>query len=92
MERIFPYNNGAAIINRNGLISMSLRTVLELQTYLKEEYPDKYYECTLCMEIVTTDVSEEYNRTRRNELRTHFSLAVRAMQHSELSDTTARLL
>ncbi|KAI8917198.1 Nse1 non-SMC component of SMC5-6 complex-domain-containing protein [Powellomyces hirtus] len=43
------------LVDRNGLISMSLRTVLELQNYLKEEYGDRIHECTLCMEIVTSD-------------------------------------
>ncbi|TPX70567.1 hypothetical protein SpCBS45565_g01637 [Spizellomyces sp. 'palustris'] len=43
------------LVDRDGLISMSLRTILELQTYLKDQYPDRILECTLCMEIVTTD-------------------------------------
>ncbi|KAJ3163452.1 hypothetical protein HDU86_000031 [Geranomyces michiganensis] len=47
--------NGNWLVDRNGLISMSLRTLLELQTYLKQEYPDRVHECTMCMEIVTSD-------------------------------------
>ncbi|KAI9105715.1 Nse1 non-SMC component of SMC5-6 complex-domain-containing protein [Phlyctochytrium arcticum] len=43
------------LVDRNGLLSLSLRTILELQTYLKESYADQIHECTLCMEIVTTD-------------------------------------
>lgn len=30
-----------------------MRSLLELQTYLKETYEDQIQECTLCMEIVT---------------------------------------
>ncbi|KAJ3176859.1 hypothetical protein HDU87_004791 [Geranomyces variabilis] len=48
--------NAKWLVDRNGFISMSLRTVLELQTYLKEEYPDRIHECTFCMEIVTSDL------------------------------------
>ncbi|KAI8818085.1 Nse1 non-SMC component of SMC5-6 complex-domain-containing protein [Fimicolochytrium jonesii] len=43
------------LVNRNGLLSLSLRTTLELQTYLKEEYQDRIHECTMCMEMVTSD-------------------------------------
>ncbi|KAJ3278449.1 hypothetical protein HK104_002327 [Borealophlyctis nickersoniae] len=44
------------LTERNGKLSLSLRAVLELQTYLKDGFPDRINECTLCMEIVTTDV------------------------------------
>ncbi|KAJ3138000.1 hypothetical protein HDU90_001476 [Geranomyces variabilis] len=47
--------NAKWLVDRNGYISMSLRTLLELQTYLKEEYSDRIHECTFCMEIVTSD-------------------------------------
>ncbi|KAG0261211.1 hypothetical protein BG011_001252 [Mortierella polycephala] len=36
-----------------GAYSLSMRSLLELQTYLKETYDDQIQECTLCMEIVT---------------------------------------
>ncbi|KAF9184998.1 hypothetical protein BGZ51_002993 [Haplosporangium sp. Z 767] len=36
-----------------GAYSLSMRSLLELQTYLKETYEDQIPECTLCMEIVT---------------------------------------
>ncbi|KAF9163951.1 hypothetical protein DFQ26_001952 [Actinomortierella ambigua] len=36
-----------------GAYSLSMRTLLELQTYLKETYPDQIQECTLCMDIIT---------------------------------------
>ncbi|KAF9571466.1 hypothetical protein EC968_000497 [Mortierella alpina] len=36
-----------------GAYSLSMRALLELQTYLKETYEDQMQECTLCMEIIT---------------------------------------
>ncbi|KAG0007048.1 hypothetical protein BGZ65_010674 [Modicella reniformis] len=36
-----------------GAYSLSMRSLLELQTYLKETYGDQIQECTLCMEIIT---------------------------------------
>ncbi|KAJ3004888.1 hypothetical protein HKX48_000993 [Thoreauomyces humboldtii] len=43
------------LVDRNGLISMGLRTVLELQTYLKDQFKERIHECTLCLEILTSD-------------------------------------
>ncbi|KAF9579325.1 hypothetical protein BGW38_004463, partial [Lunasporangiospora selenospora] len=36
-----------------GAYSLSMRALLELQTYLKETYDEQIQECTLCMEIIT---------------------------------------
>lgn len=36
-----------------GAYSLSMRALLELQTYLREEFGDLIQECTLCMEIIT---------------------------------------
>ncbi|KAF9986294.1 hypothetical protein BGZ75_002010 [Mortierella antarctica] len=36
-----------------GAYSLSMRALLELQTYLKETYEDQMQECTLCMETIT---------------------------------------
>ncbi|CAO3564831.1 unnamed protein product [Mortierella alpina] len=36
-----------------GAYSLSMRALLELQTYLKETYEEQMQECTLCMEIIT---------------------------------------
>ncbi|KAF9438612.1 hypothetical protein BGZ76_006511 [Entomortierella beljakovae] len=41
------------IRSRGGAYSLSMRTLLELQTYLKETFNDQIQECTLCMEIIT---------------------------------------
>ncbi|KAF9170037.1 hypothetical protein BGX20_009520 [Mortierella sp. AD010] len=41
------------IRSKAGAYSLSMRTLLELQTYLKETYGDQIQECTLCMEIIT---------------------------------------
>jgi len=40
-----------------GRYSLSVRTLMELNTYLKETYPDEYTECTICMESLTRGVA-----------------------------------
>ncbi|PIL24101.1 hypothetical protein GSI_13853 [Ganoderma sinense ZZ0214-1] len=39
--------------SRRGRYSLSTRTVLELQTYLRTTYENEVIECTICMELVT---------------------------------------
>jgi hypothetical protein len=34
---------------RRGRYSLAPRSLLELQSYLRETYPDEYYECTNCL-------------------------------------------
>ncbi|KAF8970774.1 hypothetical protein BGZ46_010387 [Entomortierella lignicola] len=41
------------IKSRAGAYSLSMRSLLELQNFLKETYGDQIQECTLCMEIIT---------------------------------------
>ncbi|KAG0358579.1 hypothetical protein BG005_002135 [Podila minutissima] len=41
------------IKSKSGALSLSMRSLLELQTYLKETYGNQMQECTLCMEIIT---------------------------------------
>ncbi|CAI2175630.1 539_t:CDS:2 [Funneliformis geosporum] len=41
------------IRSREGKYSLSQRSILELQQYLKEEFEDHLLECTLCYDIVT---------------------------------------
>ncbi|KAF9299486.1 hypothetical protein BGZ88_006526 [Linnemannia elongata] len=41
------------IRSKKGALSLSTRTLLELQSFLKEAYEDQIQECTLCMEIIT---------------------------------------
>ncbi|KAF9428279.1 hypothetical protein BGZ94_002910 [Podila epigama] len=36
-----------------GAYSLSMRTILELHTYLKDAYEDQLLECSLCMETIT---------------------------------------
>ncbi|TFY81763.1 hypothetical protein EWM64_g2245 [Hericium alpestre] len=38
---------------KKGRYSLSTRTLLELQPYIRQTYPDEKLECTVCMEIVT---------------------------------------
>ncbi|KAM5533290.1 hypothetical protein V8D89_013067 [Ganoderma adspersum] len=39
--------------SRRGRYSLSTRTILELQTYLRTTYENEVIECTICMELVT---------------------------------------
>lgn len=41
---------------RRGRYSLSSRTLLELQTYLKTNYEDDIHECTICLELLTKGV------------------------------------
>ncbi|KAG9102737.1 hypothetical protein FRC06_001269 [Ceratobasidium sp. 370] len=40
---------GWLLKSKRGRYSLSSRSLLELQTYLRETYPDEYNECTYCM-------------------------------------------
>ncbi|KAI1795761.1 Nse1 non-SMC component of SMC5-6 complex-domain-containing protein [Ganoderma leucocontextum] len=44
---------GWLIKSRRGRYSLSTRTVLELQIYLRSTYENEVVECTICMELVT---------------------------------------
>ncbi|KAI9004700.1 Nse1 non-SMC component of SMC5-6 complex-domain-containing protein [Gaertneriomyces semiglobifer] len=46
------------LVERNGTYTLSLRTQMELELYLKENYPDEITECKLCMESTFTDYEE----------------------------------
>lgn len=37
--------------SRKGRYSLSTRTILELQNYLRANYEDAVHECTICMEV-----------------------------------------
>ncbi|KAF9926961.1 hypothetical protein FBU30_003603 [Linnemannia zychae] len=39
--------------SKSGALSLSTRTLLELQTFLKEAYEEQIQECTFCLEIIT---------------------------------------
>ncbi|CAO1638422.1 unnamed protein product [Sympodiomycopsis kandeliae] len=43
--------------SRQGYLSLSSRALLELQTYLKEQYPDEILTCHECQHIVTRGLS-----------------------------------
>ncbi|KAK0450782.1 Nse1 non-SMC component of SMC5-6 complex-domain-containing protein [Armillaria borealis] len=45
--------NGWLLKSKRGRYSLSVRTQLELQPYLKNTYPDDILECTICQEMVT---------------------------------------
>ncbi|KAK0210670.1 Nse1 non-SMC component of SMC5-6 complex-domain-containing protein [Desarmillaria ectypa] len=45
--------NGWLLKSKRGRYSLSMRTQLELQPYLKNTYPDDILECTICQEMVT---------------------------------------
>lgn len=43
--------------SRGGKYSLSMRTILELQGYLRESYPEYILPCNLCNEIVTAGIT-----------------------------------
>ncbi|KAF8580892.1 hypothetical protein K439DRAFT_1355770 [Ramaria rubella] len=47
---------GWLLKSKRGRFSLSSRTLLELQTYLKDNYEDNIHECTVCFELVTKGV------------------------------------
>ncbi|KAJ3392846.1 hypothetical protein HDU84_003330 [Entophlyctis sp. JEL0112] len=42
------------LLNSDGWLSLSLRTIMELKTYLRQEFEDYVLNCSVCKEIVTT--------------------------------------
>ena len=46
------------ILFSEGYISLGLRSVMELGKYLKDEYSECIKYCTLCMELITANVSK----------------------------------
>ncbi|KAG9099621.1 hypothetical protein FS749_000809 [Ceratobasidium sp. UAMH 11750] len=48
---------GWLLKSKRGRYSLSSRSLLELQTYLRETYPDEYNECTYCMEPITKGIA-----------------------------------
>jgi len=47
---------GWLLKSKRGRYSLSPRTILELQPYLRSTYPDEILDCTICMEMVTRGV------------------------------------
>lgn len=47
---------GWLLKSRRGRYSLSSRTLLELQTYLKANYEDDIHECTICLELLTKGI------------------------------------
>ncbi|KAI0636855.1 Nse1 non-SMC component of SMC5-6 complex-domain-containing protein [Trametes polyzona] len=48
---------GWLLKSKKGRYSLSTRTMLELQTYLRNTYEGELLECTICMELVTRGVA-----------------------------------
>ncbi|KAI0807463.1 Nse1 non-SMC component of SMC5-6 complex-domain-containing protein [Fomes fomentarius] len=48
---------GWLVKSRRGRYSLSTRTILELQSYLRQTYEGEIIECTICMEIVTRGIA-----------------------------------
>ncbi|EUC62210.1 Nse1 non-SMC component of SMC5-6 complex protein [Rhizoctonia solani AG-3 Rhs1AP] len=55
--------------SKRGRYSLAPRALLELQTYLRDTYPDEFAECTTCLEPVTKGVA---CRTNNCAARLHF--------------------
>ncbi|KAL7283487.1 hypothetical protein ACG7TL_002920 [Trametes sanguinea] len=48
---------GWLLKSRRGRYSLSMRTMLELQTYLRTTYDNEVLECTICFELVTRGIA-----------------------------------
>ncbi|CAE7168464.1 unnamed protein product [Rhizoctonia solani] len=55
--------------SKRGRYSLAPRTLMELQAYLRDTYPDEFVECTTCLEPVTKGVA---CRTNNCAARLHF--------------------
>jgi len=49
--------NGWLLKSKRGRYSLSTRTLMELNPYLKSTYPGEYVECTICMDIMTRGIA-----------------------------------
>ncbi|KAI0665150.1 Nse1 non-SMC component of SMC5-6 complex-domain-containing protein [Cubamyces menziesii] len=61
---------GWLLKSKRGRYSLSTRTILELQTYLRNTYENDILECTICMELVTRGVAC-YTPQCKTRLHTH---------------------
>ncbi|KAJ3088804.1 hypothetical protein HK102_007878 [Quaeritorhiza haematococci] len=66
---------------RNGLYSLALRSILELETYLKEEFGDLIMDCTICKDIATTH--SERCEVAQCSARIHVSCSQRYFQQHQ---------
>ncbi|CEL51838.1 Non-structural maintenance of chromosomes element 1 homolog OS=Bos taurus GN=NSMCE1 PE=2 SV=2 [Rhizoctonia solani AG-1 IB] len=64
--------------SKRGRYSLAPRALLELQTYLRDTYPDEYAECTTCLEPVTKGIACRTNNCAAR-LHTHcYAVVIRA--------------
>ncbi|KAI0928564.1 hypothetical protein AcW1_005769 [Taiwanofungus camphoratus] len=61
---------GWLVKSKRGRYSLSTRTLIELQPYLRTTYPDQIMECTLCMEMVTRGIAC-YTAQCKTRMHTH---------------------
>ncbi|CCM02353.1 uncharacterized protein FIBRA_04448 [Fibroporia radiculosa] len=62
--------NGWLTKSKHGRYSLSLRTLIELESYLRNNFPDELLECTLCEETVTEGIAC-YTANCKARLHTH---------------------
>jgi len=55
---------GWLLKSKRGRYSLSTRSLLELQSYLRTTYPDELQECTICLEIVTRGIACHTNNCK----------------------------
>ncbi|KAI0709359.1 Nse1 non-SMC component of SMC5-6 complex-domain-containing protein [Earliella scabrosa] len=67
--------------SRRGRYTLSTRTVMELQSYLRSTYESEVIECTICMEIVTRGVAC-YTPQCKTRLHTHCFTNYRRRNHN----------
>ncbi|OCH95004.1 hypothetical protein OBBRIDRAFT_746510 [Obba rivulosa] len=47
---------GWLLKSKKGRYSLSIRSLMELQDYLKNNYPEEIFECTICSEVITRGI------------------------------------
>ncbi|KAF9456771.1 Nse1 non-SMC component of SMC5-6 complex-domain-containing protein [Collybia nuda] len=67
---------GWLLKTKQGRYCLSTRTLLELQGYLKNAYPDEFLECTICTEVLTRGVAC-HTKNCRTRMHTHCFIAYR---------------
>ncbi|KAI0748240.1 Nse1 non-SMC component of SMC5-6 complex-domain-containing protein [Daedaleopsis nitida] len=72
---------GWLVKSRRGRYSLSTRTILELQSYLRSTYESEVIECTICMEIVTRGIAC-YTPQCQTRLHTHCFNNYRRRNHN----------
>ncbi|EGF79527.1 hypothetical protein BATDEDRAFT_89598 [Batrachochytrium dendrobatidis JAM81] len=59
------------LLDRNGKLTLGVRSIFELRPYLLEEYPEDIFECSSCFQILTTNTTQCANNECNVALHQH---------------------